>query len=103
VTSLPKLVGERSAGCRRSTVTETSLELSAATRRLLLRRGLRLEYATLALNVFGSVLVLAAAAAARSVALAGFGLDSVIEILASAVVVWQLRAQAKHANRRRSA
>jgi divalent metal cation (Fe/Co/Zn/Cd) transporter len=55
------------------------------------RRGLRLEYATLAWNVVGSVLVLAAALAARSVALAGFGLDSLIEIVASLVVVWQLQ------------
>jgi divalent metal cation (Fe/Co/Zn/Cd) transporter len=54
-------------------------------------RGLWLEYATLGWNVAGSVLVLAAAVSARSVALAGFGLDSVIEILASTVVVWQLR------------
>jgi divalent metal cation (Fe/Co/Zn/Cd) transporter len=72
-------------------MTVTSLELSAATQRRLLRRGLRLEYATIAWNVVGSVLVLAAAAAARSVALAGFGLDSLIEIGASAVVVWQLK------------
>ena len=72
-------------------MTVTSLELSASTRRLLLRRGLRLEYATLAWNVVGSVLVLAAAVTARSVALAGFGLDSLIEIVASAVVVWQLK------------
>ncbi len=57
----------------------------------LLARGLRLEYATLAWNVIGSVVVLIAAVAARSVALAGFGLDSLIEILASLVVVWQLR------------
>jgi divalent metal cation (Fe/Co/Zn/Cd) transporter len=55
------------------------------------RRGLRLEYATLGWNVVGSVLVLAAAVAARSVALAGFGLDSLIEIVASLVVVWQLQ------------
>jgi hypothetical protein len=46
-----------------------------------------LEYATLAWNVVGIVLVLAAAAAARSVALRAFGLDSLIEIVASAVVV----------------
>ena len=72
-------------------MTETSRELSAMSRRLLLRRGLRLEYATLAWNVVGSVLVLFAAAAARSVALAGFGLDSLIEIVASTVVVWQLK------------
>ena len=57
----------------------------------LLRRGLRLEYATLAWNVVGAVVVLLAAASARSVALAGFGLDSLIEILASTVVIWHLR------------
>jgi divalent metal cation (Fe/Co/Zn/Cd) transporter len=55
------------------------------------RRGLRLEYATLGWNVVGSVVVLTAAVAARSVALAGFGLDSLIEIVASLVVIWQLQ------------
>ena len=56
----------------------------------LLRRGLLLEYATLAWNVVGCVVALASAWMASSVALAGFGLDSVIEIFASVVVVWQL-------------
>jgi divalent metal cation (Fe/Co/Zn/Cd) transporter len=56
----------------------------------LLKRGLVLEYTTLGWNVVGVVLVLLAAYAARSVALAGFGLDSLIEIFASVVVVWQL-------------
>lgn len=60
----------------------------------LLRRGLRLEYATLSWNVVGSVVVLTAAVLARSVALAGFGLDSLIEIVASLVVVWQLKGVA---------
>jgi len=64
--------------------------MDAPLRARILKRGLRLEYATLAWNVVGVVLVLWAAAAARSVALAGFGLDSLIEILASIVVVWQL-------------
>ncbi len=58
--------------------------------RRLVRRGLRLEYATLGWNVVGSAVVLAAALLARSVALAGFGLDSLIEIVASLIVVWQL-------------
>lgn len=56
----------------------------------LLRRGLFLEYTTLGWNVVGVVIVIIAAVAARSVALAGFGLDSLIEIFASVVVVWQL-------------
>jgi divalent metal cation (Fe/Co/Zn/Cd) transporter len=66
----------------------------------LLRRGLHLEYATLAWNALGSAVVLAAAVGARSVALAGFGLDSLIEIVASAVVVWQLRGVAGVRERR---
>jgi divalent metal cation (Fe/Co/Zn/Cd) transporter len=57
----------------------------------LLKRGLLLEYLTLGWNVVGVILVILAAYAARSVALAGFGLDSLIEIFASVVVVWQLR------------
>jgi hypothetical protein len=42
----------------------------------LLRRGLYLEYLTVGWNVVGVVIVVAAAIAARSVALAGFGLAS---------------------------
>src|SRR5712671_5897698 len=57
----------------------------------LLRRGLLLEYATLAWNVVGTVVIVVAAIKARSVALAGFGLDSLIEIFASMIVVWQLK------------
>jgi divalent metal cation (Fe/Co/Zn/Cd) transporter len=56
-----------------------------------LRRGLRLEYATLGWNVAGVVVLAITAISASSVALAAFGIDSLIEILASAVVVWQLR------------
>ena len=57
----------------------------------LLRRGILLEYITLGWNVVGTVIVIFAAIIARSVALAGFGLDSLVEICASTVVIWQLR------------
>jgi divalent metal cation (Fe/Co/Zn/Cd) transporter len=66
---------------------------------LLVRRGLRFEYATLAWNIVGSVIVLVAAVVARSVALAGFGLDSLVEIVASLVVVWQLKGVASDRER----
>ncbi len=56
----------------------------------LIKRGLLLEYITLGWNVVGVIIVITAAYMARSVALAGFGLDSLIEIFASIVVVWQL-------------
>jgi divalent metal cation (Fe/Co/Zn/Cd) transporter len=57
---------------------------------MLLRRGFGLEYTTLAWNVVGIVVLAIAAISARSVALAGFGLDSLIEIGASTVVIWEL-------------
>src|SRR5579862_5801159 len=56
----------------------------------LLRRGFVLEYVTLSWNVAGIIVLAFAAVAARSVALAGFGLDSLIEIGASTVVIWEL-------------
>lgn len=49
-----------------------------------------MEYATLGWNVVGIVVLAITAIAARSVALAGFGLDSLIEIGASTVVIWEL-------------
>ncbi|HLY50577.1 MAG TPA: cation transporter [Solirubrobacteraceae bacterium] len=69
------------------------MELAGSNRARLLHRGLMLEYATLAWNVPGAVILIVAAAAANSVALAGFGVDSAIEIVASAVVVWQLKGE----------
>ena len=62
----------------------------AADRSSLLRRGLLLEYTTLGWNGVGIVVLAVAAVAARSVALAGFGVDSLIEIGASTVVIWEL-------------
>jgi divalent metal cation (Fe/Co/Zn/Cd) transporter len=56
----------------------------------LIRRGFLLEYATLGWNVVGVVVLAWSALAARSIALAGFGLDSLIEIGASTVVIWEL-------------
>jgi len=66
----------------------------------LLRRGFALEYATLAWNAAGIVVLAIAAVAARSVALAGFGLDSLIEIGASMVVVRELSGAGAERQRR---
>jgi divalent metal cation (Fe/Co/Zn/Cd) transporter len=71
-----------------------------ATRTTLLRRGFALEYATLAWNVVGIVLLAVAAVSARSVALAGFGLDCLIEIGASTVVIWELSGTGESRQRR---
>ncbi|MFF9815118.1 cation transporter [Streptomyces sp. NPDC014006] len=69
-------------------------------RQMLVRRGFVLEYATLGWNVIGIVVLSVAAISARSVALAGFGLDSLIEIGASTVVIWELSGTGEERRRR---
>ena len=66
----------------------------------MLRRGFALEYVTLAWNVAGIVVLATAAISARSVALAGFGLDSLIEVGASTVVIWELSGTGEERQRR---
>ena len=69
-------------------------------REALLRRGFGLEYVTLAWNVAGIVVLAVATISARSVALAGFGRDSLIEIGASTVVIWELSGAGEDRQRR---
>jgi len=56
--------------------------------------------ATLGWNLAGIVVLAIAAVQARSVALAGFGLDSLIEIGASMVVLWELADATRDRQRR---
>ncbi|MFJ8096949.1 cation transporter [Streptomyces griseofuscus] len=74
--------------------------MDATTRTALLRRGFALEYTTLAWNVVGIVVLALAAISAKSVVLAGFGLDSLIEIGASTVVIWELSGTGEDRQRR---
>jgi divalent metal cation (Fe/Co/Zn/Cd) transporter len=64
--------------------------VTATTGARLLRRGIRLEVATLGWNVVGTVVLVVLAVRAGSPALAGFGFDSLVEIAASLVVIWEL-------------
>ena len=66
----------------------------------LLKRGRKLEAATLGWNIVGVFVLAFAAVQARSVALAGFGLDSLIEIGASTVVLWELADVSQERQRR---
>ncbi|NNC13670.1 cation transporter [Planctomonas sp. JC2975] len=65
-------------------------------RRHLLRTGFVLEWITLAWNIAGVIILAALAIASGSIALAGFGLDSLIEIGASTVVIWELSGTGEH-------
>jgi hypothetical protein len=73
---------------------------SMAREALLLRRGFALEYVTLCWNIAGIVVLAIAAVAARSVAPAGADLDSLVEIGASTVVIWELSGTGTERQRR---
>jgi divalent metal cation (Fe/Co/Zn/Cd) transporter len=61
-------------------------------RTALVKRGLALNYLTIGYNVLEAIVALGAGIVSSSVALVGFGLDSVIEVTASGAAQWRLRA-----------
>lgn len=65
--------------------------LTPTSRASLQRRALTLEYATIAWNVGEALLTVGLGVAAGSLALVAFGTDSIVEVAASAVVVWHIR------------
>jgi len=57
------------------------------------RRGFALEYFSMAWMTAEAGVAVTAGIVAGSVALTGFGLDSVIELASAAIVIWQLRGE----------
>jgi divalent metal cation (Fe/Co/Zn/Cd) transporter len=82
-------------------MTSTLVPSSEQDRRALVRRGLRLNYLTIAYNSLEAITSLVAGILAGSVALVGFGVDSVIEVTASGAAQWRLRAHMDPARRER--
>ncbi len=62
-------------------------------RERLLRRGERLEALSVGYNVAEGIIAIGAGLAAGSVALSGFGGDSLIEVTSAALLWWRLRAE----------
>jgi divalent metal cation (Fe/Co/Zn/Cd) transporter len=61
-------------------------------RAALVRRGLRLNYIGIGYNVLEAFVAVGVGIVAGSVALVGFGFDSVIEVTASGAAQWRLRS-----------
>jgi divalent metal cation (Fe/Co/Zn/Cd) transporter len=64
-----------------------------ADRLRLLARALRLEYVTVGWNIVEGAIAIAAALAAGSVALLGFGIDSFVESASGSILIWRLLAE----------
>jgi divalent metal cation (Fe/Co/Zn/Cd) transporter len=75
---------------------------SPGRRALLAKRVRWLVAATITYNVIEAVVALGAGAAASSVALIGFGLDSVIEVSSAAAVAWQFAGRDPEAREKRA-
>jgi divalent metal cation (Fe/Co/Zn/Cd) transporter len=54
------------------------------------RRGRRLEYLTIGWNLLEALVSIGAGVVAGSIALVGFGVDSLIEVTSGAIVLWRL-------------
>lgn len=67
----------------------------------LVRRGRRLEYFTIAYNSLEGLIALVAGLMAGSIALVGFGFDSLIEVTSGSALLWRLHLDADEARRER--
>ena len=72
---------------------------AASTRAVQIRRGVRLEYFTIAYNSLEAAIALCAGILAGSIALVGFGLDSVVEVTSGAALLWRLHGDADESKR----
>ena len=61
----------------------------------LYKKGLRLEYFTVGYNIVEAVLSIVFGSLAGSIALVGFGLDSIVESLSGLVLIWRLSRHGK--------
>ena len=67
----------------------------------LVRRGRHLEYFTIGYNSLEGLIAIGAGVIAGSIALVGFGFDSLIEVTSGSILLWRLHADVNEARRER--
>ena len=82
-------------------MSEQVVQLVGADRAKLIKRGRHLEYLTIGYNSLEGLIAIVAGLIAGSVALVGFGFDSVIEVISGATLLWRLYSDADEARRER--
>lgn len=70
-------------------------------RTALIRRGRYLEYFTIGYNSLEGLIAVGAGVVAGSIALVGFGFDSLIEVISGAVLLWRLHVDVDEMRRER--
>ncbi len=77
------------------------VQIAAGDRASLVRRGRMLEYFTITYNSLEGLIAVVAGLMAGSIALVGFGFDSLIEVTSGAALVWRLHSDADESRRER--
>ena len=80
---------------------QQAIQISGPTRIELIQRGRYLEYFTIGYNSLEGLIAIGAGVLAGSIALVGFGFDSLIEVTSGAVLLWRLYADVNEARRER--
>jgi divalent metal cation (Fe/Co/Zn/Cd) transporter len=82
-------------------MSEQTIQSGGYIRATAVKRGQRLEYFTIAYNSLEGLIAIAAGLIAGSIALVGFGFDSVIEVTSGAALLWRLSADIDETRRER--
>jgi divalent metal cation (Fe/Co/Zn/Cd) transporter len=78
-----------------------TVQIGSSNRASLIKRGRRLEYFTIAYNSLEGLIAVVAGLMAGSIALVGFGFDSLIEVTSGAALLWRLHLDADESQRER--
>ncbi|MCI0489300.1 MAG: cation transporter [Blastocatellia bacterium] len=78
-----------------------AVHIAGKNRADLIKRGRRLEYFTVAYNSLEGLIAVIAGLIAGSIALIGFGFDSIIEVTSGATLLWRLYADEDETRRER--
>ena len=82
-------------------MSEQVINLERMNRSELVKRGRKLEYVTIAWNTLEGLVAVVAGIVAGSIALIGFGFDSLIEVASAGALTWRLHADLDEARRER--
>jgi divalent metal cation (Fe/Co/Zn/Cd) transporter len=75
------------------------VQIGSVNRESLIKRGRRLEYFTIAYNSLEGLIAVVAGLMAGSIALVGFGFDSLIEVTSGTALLWRLHIDADESRR----
>ena len=82
-------------------MSQAQLQIENSNRPALIKQGRNLEYFTIGYNSLEGLVAVAAGLMAGSIALVGFGFDSLIEVTSGVALLWRLHADADESRRER--